>query len=64
MMLLRLIVVKKRPLYDVLYFLEGVAALAAVVVAQQQTAVVSHIYEFRHESTVAVGIWMEPLAAV
>ena len=47
-----------------LHFLEGIAALHSVVIAQQQVAVVRYVHYFSHEGTVLVGIWMESLPPV
>ena len=51
-------------LNDELHFLEGIAALLSVVIAQQQVAVVRYVHNFSHEGTVFVGVGMESLPPV
>ena len=51
-------------LNDELHFLEGIAALLSVVVAQQQVALVRYIHYFSHEGTVLVSVRMESLPPV
>ena len=51
-------------LNDELHFLEGIAALFPVVIAQQQVALVRYIHYFSHEGTVFVNVGMESLPPV
>ena len=51
-------------LNDELHFLEGIAALLSVVIAQQQVAVVRYVHYFSHEGTVLVSVRMESLPPV